>query len=48
MVKVFSVPLEKWSINGKRLVLVDTPGMNDTLRTNADIFETIAVWLAAT
>ena len=31
---------------GRRIILVDTPGFNDTYISEADILECIALWLA--
>lgn len=34
--------------SGQKVVLVDTPGFNDTERTDYDILQNIALWLKAT
>jgi hypothetical protein len=41
------VDITKGSFKGRRLVLVDTPGFDDTSRDDSEILHRIALWLAA-
>lgn len=38
----------KVHIHGQKLILVDTPGFDDTYRSDLDILRTIARWLETT
>ena len=38
----------KFTLDGKTVTLVDTPGFDDTLKSDADILKMIAAFLAAT
>ncbi|PPR03421.1 hypothetical protein CVT24_012690 [Panaeolus cyanescens] len=43
-----SIQAYKVHINGHKLILVDTPGFNDTHRSDYEILKTIATWLEST
>jgi hypothetical protein len=36
------------NLNGRRIVIVDTPGFDDTYTEDHEILRRIAVWLAST
>jgi hypothetical protein len=47
LLKPVVVNIPKGPFRGRRLVLVDTPGFDDTLRDDSEILHRIAFWLAA-
>jgi hypothetical protein len=40
-------PGDPFILDGRRVVLVDTPGFDDTTRSDIDVLNTIALFLAA-
>ena len=38
----------EFELKGKRIVLVDTPGFDDTTRSDTDVLNTIVTYLADT
>ena len=39
---------DKFNLDGRTVTLIDTPGFDDTLKSDADILEMIAAFLATT
>lgn len=39
---------EEFTVDGKRVILIDTPGFDDVSKSDADILKTIAAFLAIT
>jgi hypothetical protein len=40
------IPSHRQSLQGRRIIIVDTPGFDDTYVTDEEILRRIAVWLA--
>jgi hypothetical protein len=43
---VYDIP-DRPNLKGRRVVMVDTPGFDDTYTEDAEILRKIAVWLAS-
>ena len=41
-------PTDEFTLDGRGVMLIDTPGFDDTTKSDTDILETIAAFLAAT
>ena len=41
-------PTEEFTLNGRAVILVDTPGFDNTSKSDTGILETIATFLATT